>query len=95
MSRFARIVKAVFLLPFTSRNDGVSEEPKRSNGKRWGCAVLVLIGAVIGYFCGVYYFCPPGAGNDCGVLGFFVGVPLGIAVGLVAYAVVRLISLLR
>jgi hypothetical protein len=89
MGRLARI----FLLPFIPRND-MSDEPKKRPWK-WACAALVLIGAVIGYFCGVNYFCPPGAGNDCGVLGFFVGVPIGIAVGLVAYAVVRLISLLR
>ena len=69
----------------------MSDGQKKSTGKRWGCATLVLIGAVIGYFCGVYYFCPPGAGNDCGVLGVFVGVPLGVIAGLVAYAVVRMI----
>ena len=74
----------------------MSDEAKKPHDKRWGCAVLVLTGAVIGYICGVNYFCPPGAGNDCGVLGVFVGVPLGIAAGLIAYAILRLIfGLLR
>jgi hypothetical protein len=37
----------------------MSDEPMKSGGKRWGCAALVLvpIGAVIGYFVGVDYFC--------------------------------------
>ena len=56
---------------------------------------LVPIGMVVGYFCGVYYFCPPGAGNDCGVLGVFVGVPIGAVVGFVAYIIVRATLLRR
>lgn len=74
----------------------MSDDPKRAASKVGGCAAvgLVPVGMVVGYFCGVYYFCPPGAGNECGVLGVFVGVPIGAVVGFIAYFIVR-VTLLR
>jgi hypothetical protein len=74
----------------------MSDEPKRGP-RRWGCLALVLapLGGIVGYIVGVNYFCPPGAGIDCGVLAVFVGMPIGLALGFVAYIVVRAISFLR
>jgi hypothetical protein len=74
----------------------MSDEPlKRS--RPWGRAALVLvpISAIIGYFVAADYLCQPGAGTDCVVVGFMVGVPFGIVAGLIAYLGVRAFLALR
>jgi hypothetical protein len=66
-----------------------------SHGTRrtWlGCALLIVFvasGTFVGYLAGVFYFCRPGAGNQCGLTAVFCTAPLGAVVGGVAYAIFR------
>jgi hypothetical protein len=69
------------------------EKPRKGRWGPGGCALLAgftVLGTLIGYFAGAYYFCQPGAGNDCGLIAVFFTAPIGAIVGLVAYVMFRL-----
>ena len=76
----------------------MSDEPSKRSWL-WACAPIacVLVGAVVGYFAGMSYFCSrPGASDTgCALMTIVFVMPWTAALGFVVYVVARMISLRR